>query len=59
MIISTVFNFEIWQYDAINAFVNNEINEELYNKCSNEFFRLDYCWKLNKILYELKQISIL
>ncbi len=59
MIISTVFNLEIWQYDAINAFINNEIDEELYNECSNEFSRFDYCWKLNKALYELKQISIL
>jgi hypothetical protein len=59
MIISTVFDLEIWQYDAINAFINNEIDEELYNECSNEFFRFDYCWKLNKALYELKQVSIL
>jgi hypothetical protein len=43
MIISTVFDLEIWQYDAINAFINNEIDEELYNECSNEFFRLDHC----------------
>jgi hypothetical protein len=59
MIISTVFDFEIWQYDAINAFINSEIDEKLYNECSNEFSRLDYCWKLNKTLYELKQVSIL
>jgi hypothetical protein len=59
MIISTVFNLEIWQYDAINVFINNEIDEELYNEYSNEFSRLDYCWKLNKALYELKQVSIL
>ncbi len=59
MIISTVFDLEIWQYDAISAFINNEIDEKLYNKCSNEFSRFDYCWKLNKALYELKQISIL
>jgi hypothetical protein len=59
IIISTAFNLEIWQYDAINAFINSEIDEELYNECSNEFFRFDYCWKLNKVLYELKQVSIL
>jgi hypothetical protein len=58
MIISIVFDLEIWQYDAINAFINNEIDEELYSECSNEFSRLDYCWKLNKALYELKQVSI-
>jgi hypothetical protein len=59
MIISTAFDLKIWQYDAVNAFINNEIDEELYNECSNEFSRFDYCWKLNKALYELKQVSIL
>ncbi len=59
MIISTAFDLKIWQYDAVNAFINNKIDEELYNEDSNEFFRFDYCWKLNKALYELKQVSIL
>jgi hypothetical protein len=59
MIISTVFDLEIWQYDAVNAFINSEINEKLHNECSNKFSRLDYCWKLNKTLYELKQVLIL
>jgi hypothetical protein len=59
MTISIALNLKNWQYNAINAFINYEINEELYNECSNEFFRLDYCWKLNKALYELKQVSIL
>jgi hypothetical protein len=59
MIISTTFDLKIWQYDAVNAFINSEIDEELYNECSNEFSRFDYCWKLNKALYELKQVSIL
>jgi hypothetical protein len=59
IIILIAFDLKIWQYDAVNAFINNEINEKLYNECSNEFFRLEYCWKLNKALYELKQVSIL
>jgi hypothetical protein len=59
MIISTAFNLKIWQYDAVSAFINSEIDEELYSENSNEFSRLDYCWKLNKVLYELKQVSIL
>jgi hypothetical protein len=59
MIISTAFDLKIWQYDAVNAFINSEIDEELYSENSNEFFRFNYCWKLNKTLYELKQISIL
>jgi hypothetical protein len=59
MIILTAFDLKIWQYDAVSAFINNEIDEELYNEDSNEFSRFDYCWKLNKALYELKQASIL
>jgi hypothetical protein len=58
MIISTAFDLKIWQYNAVSAFINSEIDEELYSECSNEFFRFDYCWKLNKALYELKQASI-
>jgi hypothetical protein len=59
MTISIAFDLKIWQYDAISAFINNEIDEELYSECLNEFSRFDYCWKLNKVLYELKQVSIL
>jgi hypothetical protein len=59
MIISIAFDLKIWQYDAVNAFINNEIDEELYSECSNEFSRFEYCWKLNKTLYKLKQASIL
>ncbi len=59
MIISTAFEMKIWQYDAISVFINSEIEEELYSECSNKFSRFDYCWKLNKTLYELKQVSIL
>jgi hypothetical protein len=59
MIISTAFDLKIWQYDAVSAFINSEIDEEWYSESSNEFSRFDYCWKLNKVLYELKQVSIL
>jgi hypothetical protein len=59
MTISTAFDLKIWQYDAISAFINNEIDENLYSESSNEFFQFDYTWKLNKALYELKQVSIL
>jgi hypothetical protein len=59
MIISIVFDLKIWQYDVVSVFINNEIDEKLYSESSNEFSRFDHCWKLNKILYELKQASIL
>jgi hypothetical protein len=59
MIISIAFDLDIWQYDAVNIFVNNEIDEKMFSECSKRFARLEYCWKLNKILYDLKQVSIL
>jgi hypothetical protein len=59
MIISIAFDLDIWQYDAINVFVNSEIDEKMFSECSKEFVRLEYCWKLNKILYDFKQASIL
>jgi hypothetical protein len=59
MIIATAFDLDIWQYDAINAFINNSIDEKIYNECLDDFFKLDYCWKLLKTLYDLKQASIL
>jgi hypothetical protein len=59
MIIATAFNLNIWQYDAINAFINNSIDEKIYNEYFDNFFKLDYFWKLLKVLYDLKQTSIL
>jgi hypothetical protein len=43
MIISTAFDLKIWQYDAVSAFINSEIDEELYSESPNEFSRFDYC----------------
>jgi hypothetical protein len=59
MAISAAFDLEIWQYDAVSAFINSEIDEELYSECPDGFSRPGYCWKLNKALYELKQAPVL
>jgi hypothetical protein len=59
MIIATAFDLDIWQYDAMSAFINNSIDEKIYNKCLDDFLKFDYCWKLLKTLYDLKQVSIL
>jgi hypothetical protein len=59
MIIATAFDLDIWQYDAMSAFINNSIDEKIYNECLDDFVKLDYCWKLLKTLYDLKQTSIL
>jgi hypothetical protein len=59
MIISIAFDLDIWHYDVVSVFVNNEIDEKIFNECSKEFARFESCWKLNKTLYDLKQVSIL
>jgi hypothetical protein len=43
MAISAAFDLEIWQYDAISAFINSEIDEELYSECPDGFSRPGYC----------------
>jgi hypothetical protein len=43
----------------MSAFINNSIDEKIYNECLYDFIKLDYCWKLLKTLYDLKQVSIL
>jgi hypothetical protein len=58
MIIATAFDLDIWQYDAMSAFINNSIDEKIYSECSDDFVKFDYCWKLLKTLYDLKQVSI-
>jgi hypothetical protein len=69
MIVVVAFDLETRQYDAINAFANNSIDETIYCKFSERWF--DYCsddqnWKninvlllLQRTLYDLKQSSIL
>jgi hypothetical protein len=59
MIIATAFDLDIWQYDAMSAFINNSIDEKIYKDCLDDFVKLDSCWKLLKTLYDLKQVSIL
>jgi hypothetical protein len=59
MTIATAFDLDIWQYDAVSAFINNSIDEKIYNECLDDFIKSDFCWKLQKALYDLKQISIL
>ncbi len=59
MITATAFDLDIWQYDAMSAFINNSIDEKIYSECFDDFVKLDYCWKLLKTLYDLKQVSIL
>jgi uncharacterized membrane protein (DUF485 family) len=59
IVISAVFDLEIKQYDAVNAFINSKIDEEIFIECLEKFLKFKYCWKLKKALYDLKQSSIL
>lgn len=46
IIISTPFDLKIWRYNAINVFVNNFLNKNIYCNTSEYFKKIDICWKL-------------
>jgi hypothetical protein len=43
IVITAVFDLEIKQYDAVSAFINNKIDEEIFTECFEDFFKLGYC----------------
>ena len=59
MIIVVVFNLKTRQYDAINVFVNSEINELIYCKSSDNWKKTNELFLLLKAFYELKQSFVL
>ena len=59
MIIINVWNLKTCQYDAINAFANNDINESIYCFSSEDWKELKVLLLLLKAFYELKQASTL
>ena len=60
MIIITIFDFSTRQYDAINAFANNDIDESIYCKSFDDWKKTsNVLLFLLKIFYELKQFSAL
>jgi Reverse transcriptase (RNA-dependent DNA polymerase) len=59
MAISAAFNLEIQQYDAVNAFINADVDEEIYCYCPEGFKEPGMTWKLRKALYGLKQSPLL
>ena len=51
-------NFKVYQLDVKSAFLNGELNEEIYAEQPEDFEQLgkeDYVWKLKKALYGLEQ----
>ena len=59
MAITAVFDMDIHQYDAVLAFLNNDLDEEIHCELSNEFKIPGKLWRLRKALYGLKQTPIL
>ena len=55
MTIVVVFDLKTRQYNAINVFVNNEINEFIYCKSSDDWKKANELFLLLRALYELKQ----
>ena len=59
MALSAAFDLEIRHYDALNAFINADINEEVYCSCPEGFNQPGQIWRLLKALYGLKQSPLL
>ena len=55
MIIVVVFNLKTRQYDAINVFVNSEINKFIYCKSFDDWKKVNELLLLLKTFYDLKQ----
>jgi Reverse transcriptase (RNA-dependent DNA polymerase) len=57
--IAAVFDLEIRQYDAVNAFVNSKLNEQIYYVPPEGYERSNQSWLLLRALYGLKQSPLL
>lgn len=49
------FDLETMQLDAVNAFLNSTLDEEVYTQMPEGFTDGESCWKLNKALYGLRK----
>lgn len=59
MTIAAAFDLEIHQFDAINAFVNSKLNDEMICEFFEGFRQPEKCWKLLRALYDFKQAPML
>ena len=59
MAISAAFDLEAHQFDAVNAFVNSDLDEEIYCQPPEGYQRPDSTWLLLRALYGLKQSPLL
>lgn len=53
------FDLDIYQMDAVSAFTNSEIDEEVYIKCPDGFELPGNCLKLQRALYGLRRSPLL
>lgn len=59
MAITAYFDLDIEQLDAVNAFTNSRIDEEVYVRCADGYEEHGKCWKLNRALYGLRRSPLL
>ena len=59
MTLAAQFDLKLTQYDIINIFVHANLNETVFMKMSDEYWKTDHILKLNKILYRLQRFSLL
>ena len=54
MAIAAYFDLKIYQYNAVNAFINASLDDEIYCLYPNGYKRLNIYWLLRRALYGLK-----
>ena len=59
MAIAARFNLELIQYNAVNAFVNAELDKDVFIKMPLRHKRTRTILKLNKALYSLRKSLLL
>ena len=59
MAIAAYFDLKIYQYNAVNVFINASLNDEIYCLYPDGYKRPNIHWLLRRALYGLKESSLL
>ena len=59
MAIAARFNLELKQYDAVNVFVNTQLEDTIYIRMPPDYKSPKKILRLNKALYSLRQSPLL
>ncbi len=59
MAIAAKFDLEMRQMDAVNAFANSQLDEDIYVKPPPGFFKSGVVFRLRKALYGLRRSPLL